>query len=262
VSSTGHLILASHYMGLSGGGGEGGRQFSAAPALDTFEIVIQAGAILAVLGLYRRRVGEMVLGLAGRNPAGLRLVGLLLVAFLPAAAVGLLLRDLIKAHLFSPVTVALALAAGGCVMIGVEYWFRRRAVSRPPAGDVTCLRWSQALCIGLLQCLALCPGTSRSMVTILGGVLVGLDMVAAAEFSFLLALPTLGAATLYEGWSERGALAADVGVLPLLLGIVVSAVVAALSVKGLVRWLTGHGLTPFGIYRVLVAALVAATFLG
>jgi len=260
VSSTGHLILAAHYLGMDGSRDEQ-KRFGKAPALAAFEIVIQAGAVVAVLGLYRRRVAQMLLGLVGRDPGGRRLVGLLLLAFLPAAVSGLLLRDTVKARLFTPSAVAGALAVGGIGMIAVEFWFRRRKRACSPLEDITGLRWRQALVIGLLQCLALWPGTSRSMVTIAGGVLVGLNMAAAAEFSFLLALPTLGAATAYEGLSEWHGLVDGVGLPALIVGMTTSAVVAAVAVKGLVRWLTGHGLTPFGVYRIVVAAVVAATFL-
>jgi len=245
VSSTGHLILTSHWMGLSG-----------AEAIEAFEIVIQLGAILAVLGLYRRRVGQMLAGLAGRNPPGLRLAAMLLVAFLPAAIVGLALRKPIKEHLFGPVPVCAALVVGGVAMIVVEHFvWRRRPAARRLAG-LEALRFRHALAIGLFQCLAMWPGTSRSMVTILAGLLVGLDMVTAAEFSFLLALPTLGAATVYEGVKDWGALMSSAGPDGLLIGLAVSGVVAALAVKGFVRWLTRHGLLPFGAYRVALGAAV------
>ncbi len=252
ISSTGHLILASHAMGL----GQPGEP----SAVDAFEIVIQLGAILAVVGLYRARVGQMLAGLIGRNAAGLRLVGLLVVAFLPAAVMGLLLHRPIKEHLFGPAAVAGALAVGGVVMITIERWFAtRRSVAAATGIDTMTFR--QALIIGLAQCLSLWPGTSRSMVTILAAMVVGLDRVAAAEFSFLLALPTLGAATLYEAISSRADLLASAGPGGLAIGLVVSGIVAAIAVRGFVRWLTRHGLTPFGVYRILVAGVVYAAFL-
>jgi undecaprenyl-diphosphatase len=250
VSSTGHLILAGRAMGFGRAGEAGG--------VGAFEIVIQLGAILAVLGLYRRRVGQMLAGLIGRNAAGLRLVGLLAVAFVPAAVVGLLLHRPIKEHLFGPAAVAAALAVGGVLMIALEQWFRLR---RSPGFGIEAVSFLQAALIGLAQCLALWPGTSRSMVTILAGVAVGMNRVAAAEFSFLLALPTLGAATVYEGLSSRAELLASAGAGGLLIGLVISAVVAAIAVRALVRWLTRHGLTPFGVYRIVVAGIVYAVFL-
>ncbi len=249
VSSTGHLILVGHWLGL------GEDESPRARAVDAFDIVIQLGAVLAVLGLYRRRCGQMAAGLVGKSPRGLRMVGLLAVAFLPAAVVGLLFREQIKAYLFGPLPVAVALAVGGGAMILADRLRGRHGRGRSTLANMT---FTQALLIGLAQCLAMWPGTSRSMVTIVAGLVVGLDMVAAAEFSFLLALPTLGGATLYEATKSRDALVQYVGPLPLLVGLAVSCVVAAISVKALVRWLTAHGLTPFGIYRILLAIVVLA----
>ncbi len=258
VSSTGHLILTSHTMGLSSFTGEYGPlgpKISKDPALSSFEIVIQLGAILAVVGLYRRRVGQMFRGLAGKEPAGLRLAGLLFVAFLPAAVIGLLFHDQIKEYLFGPLTVAWALAVGGVFMIAAQYIARRRK-KQNRVGEVTDVLYVQALVIGFAQCLAMWPGTSRSMITIVAGLLVGLDMVTAAEFSFLLALPTLGAATIYEGVKDYSGLVACAGVDGLLVGLVVSCIVAAVAVAAFVRWLTKHGMMPFGIYRIILAAVV------
>lgn len=257
VSSTGHLILTGHWMGLSRLSGESGPlgpKIEKDPALDAFEIVIQLGAILAVLGLYRKRVGQMCLGLAGRSKEGLRLVGLLLVAFLPAAVVGLVLRKPIKEFLFNPGAVAIALFAGGVAMIVIERIVRRRGPA--PVQGVDNMLMRHALIIGLAQCIAMWPGTSRSMITIVAGLIVGLDMLTAAEFSFLLALPTLGAATVYEGLKSWDVLLPSAGPGGLLIGLAVSGIVAALAVKGFVKWLTGHGLLPFGIYRILLAIVI------
>jgi len=279
VSSTGHLILVNHAMGLSHFTDPAHPLRSGiekVPAVDAFDIVIQLGAILAVLGLYRKRVGQMLLGLAGRDPAGLRLTVSLLIAFLPAAVVGVALHRRIKEHLFNPVSVIAALAVGGVLMIVVEHYFGRRRrdappfdhaqggpsmVERPRVTDVAQTRYWQALVIGLAQVLAMWPGTSRSMITILAALVIGFDMLAAAEFSFLLALPTLGAATVYEGAKSWHDLAGSVGVDGMLIGLVVSGVVAALAVKGFVRWLTRHGLLPFGLYRLGLAAAVCGYFM-
>jgi undecaprenyl-diphosphatase len=281
VSSTGHLILAGHAMGLAG---EQNGKFVESDAISAFDIVIQLGAILAVLGLYRKRVAQMFRGLAGRDRDGLKLVGLLLLAFLPAAVVGLAVHKQIKAHLFAPLPVCFALAVGGAAMIFVErrYYNRSKVVVTPepslPDGmepdsttatpdaparlsRIELMSYRQALFIGLFQCLAMWPGTSRSMITMIAAILVGLDMVAAAEFSFLLALPTLGAATLYEGWQSRTELMQSVGGLELAIGLVVSGIVAALAVKAFVTYLTKHGLVPFGIYRLLLAGAVLIYFI-
>ena len=257
VSSTGHMILAAHWMGLSGlGAGDGRllRRIAANPGLSAFEIVIQLGAILAVMGLYRRRVGQMCLGLIGRDRSGLRLVQMLIIGFLPAAVVGVLFEKPVKEHLFNPAAVSIALVAGGIAMIVVERLVQRRCAAPLPSLDDLQLR--HALVIGLAQCVALWPGVSRSMITIVAGLIIGMDMLAAAEFSFLLALPTLGGATVYEGirnWSEITAVAGPAG---LLIGLVVSGIVAALAVKVFVKWLTGHGLWPFGVYRIILGLVV------
>jgi undecaprenyl-diphosphatase len=262
VSSTGHLILVNHAMGLSRFTDPAHPLRSGVekvPAVDAFDIVIQLGAILAVLGLYRKRVGQMLLGLVGRDPAGRRLVANLLIAFLPAAVVGVTLHAWITEYLFNPVSVIAALAVGGVLMIVIEHYvWRRRDV--PRITDVAQTRYWQALVIGLAQVLAMWPGTSRSMITILAALVVGLDMVTAAEFSFLLALPTLGAATVYEGARNWHVLAGSAGMDGVLIGLVVSGVVAALAIKGFVRWLTSHGLMPFGLYRLALAAAVLAYF--
>lgn len=264
VSSTGHLILAGHAMGLTRHTDEPallGRKLEKTPGIDAFEIVIQLGAILAVLGLYRRRVRQMCLGLAGKNPQGLRLVGLLLVAFLPAAIVGKLFHAKIEEHLFGPVPVIIAMAAGGVLMIVVEhfFWTRRKNATRTTSVDAVQLR--QAVVIGVAQVLAMWPGTSRSMITILAALVVGLDMLTAAEFSFLLALPTLGAATVYSGYKNWHELMSATGPLGLAVGVIVSGVVAAIAVKAFVKWLTRHGMMPFGVYRILLAAVLAWYFL-
>jgi undecaprenyl-diphosphatase len=263
VSSTGHLILANDALGLSRFTDPAHPLRSGVekvPGVDAYDIVIQLGAILAVLGLYRKRVGQMAKGLAGRDPQGLALVAALAVAFLPAAVVGVLAHQWIKATLFNPLSVVAALAAGGVLMIVIEHYFWRRRKDVPRITDVAQVRLWQALVIGLAQCLAMWPGTSRSMITILAALVIGLDMLAAAEFSFLLALPTLGAATLYEGYKSWHELSQSAGVEAMAIGLVASALVAALAVKGFVRWLTGHGLLPFGIYRLALAAVVFAYF--
>jgi len=275
VSSTGHLILVGDWLGLGQASGQPGapeRKFVASPAVSAFEIVIQLGAILAVLGLYRRRVGQMLSGLAAwsvrlrRDAAptlgdeqrrGLHLAGVLLVAFLPAAIIGYLCHKQIEKHLFGPVPVVCALAVGGVLMIVIEYlfWIRQKG-SR--IGQVDHVQYWQAVVIGLAQCLAMWPGTSRSMATIIAALVVGLDMVAAAEFSFLLALPTLGAATVYSGLIHHRELLQSAGPLGLLVGLAVSAAVAAVAVKLFVRWLTRHGLIPFGVYRIILAVALLA----
>ena len=244
VSSTGHLILTAHAMGLTG------------RVMDDFEIVIQAGALLAVLWLYRGRVLEVLRGLTRPGSPGWNLLLGLFVAFLPAAVLGLLLHHKIEEHLFGPIPVAAALLVGGVVMVLFER--HRRARGQNPATDeVDRIPIRVAFLIGLAQCLSLWPGTSRSMVTILAALLLGCSAVAAAEFSFLLALPTLGAATLYGFLKSREALlGGSVGAPAMVVGLAVAAVVATIAIRSFIRWLTKHGLEPFGWYRIALGILI------
>jgi undecaprenyl-diphosphatase len=263
VSSTGHLILANYAMGLSWFSdrvGPFGRVIEENQAVDAFDIVLHAGTVLAVLGLYRRRVVQMARGLVGRDPPGLRLLVALAIAAVPAGIVGLLGKHWIEQNLFNPLTVTAALVVGGVLMIVIEHFFWRRRRDAPRTAHVDRVLYWQALVIGLAQCLALWPGTSRSMVTILAALVVGLDMLAAAEFSFLLMLPTVGMATAYAILKHARELEQAAGADGIIIGLVVTVVVGALAIKGFVKWLTGHGLWPFGIYRIALAAAVFAYF--
>ena len=247
VSSTGHLILTSSLLRLD--------RPDTKDALDAYLIVVQGGAILAVLWLYWPRVVQMVRGLLGRDAGGMRLAWNVALAFVPAAVAGVLLSKAIKAALFSPGPVLAALAAGGVWMI----WLGRR--DDRGEKDLTAMSLRTALGIGLFQTLALWPGTSRSMVTIAGGMLLGLDAVAAAEFSFLLGLPTLGAACLHDlvGNLRHGgpSMFQQLGAGSVVLGVAVATVSAVLAVRWLVSFLTRHGLAPFGWYRVALSAVLA-----
>ncbi len=243
VSSTGHLILLSAFLGQN-------EEASAA-----FDIVIQLGAILAVLWHYRRLLYARLVGTLSRDALSTRLWAALALGFLPAAAAGLLLRKWIKAHLFGPVPVAAALVVGGVVMIAVER--RRHAGGTIGAIGLEHVTPRRAFAIGAAQCFALWPGMSRSMSTIIGGQLAGLSTATAAEFSFLLGLPTLGAATLYEAYKSRDVLLVPGGTAALGVGLVVSFVVAWLVIAAFIRYLQRRGLEPFGWYRIALGALVA-----
>jgi undecaprenyl-diphosphatase len=267
ISSTGHLILTQSLLGLDS-------PASLKRAVDAFNIVIQGGAILAVLGLYWPRVSSMVRGLLGRDRAGLRLLGLLVLAFLPAALLGPFLDDPIDAYLFNPPAVIIALALWGLVMIFVGRWQMRRFGPPPPAQadgserastgrggsyiDLDGLNWRAALFIGAMQCLAMWPGTSRSMITIVAGMLVGMRPRESAEFSFLLALPTLGGACVFkiakDVLGSGPSSLAGLGIGPVVVGIAVATVAAALSVRWLVSYLNRHGLAVFGWYRLGLSA--------
>lgn len=266
VSSTGHLILAAAFLKLD--------DPSIKSSVDAFNIVIQGGAILAVLGLYFPRVLSMLRGLCGKDKAGLRLATHLFIAFLPAAILGVLLDDWISSKLFSPGPVIAALILGGIYMIALDIWRKKKyppvAADAPQSGlDINDLTPRKALFIGLMQCFAMWPGTSRSMMTITGGVMTGLRPAQAAEFSFLLGLPTLGGACCYKllknlkEASDTGSpnLFEQLGWTPVILGILVATISAAFAVKWLVRFLNKHGLTPFGIYRIILGVLLGALVL-
>lgn len=242
VSSTGHLILVSHWLG------------SVDEGAKSFDIVIQLGAILAVVGHYRGLFAERLRGVLAGDAASRRLFVALAVAFLPAALTGFLLGKLIKRVLFGPLPVAAALLVGGIVMIAVERWRKAHHVSGEHGIEHITLK--RALLIGCGQCFALWPGMSRSMSTIVAGQLAGLSTATAAEFSFLLSVPTLGAATLYEIYKGRHELAQGVGAAQLLVGLSVSFVVAWLVIAAFLRYLGKRGLEPFGYYRIALAIVV------
>lgn len=260
VSSTGHLIITSSLLGLD-------RDADTKSAVDAFNIIIQGGAILAVIGLYRVRVWSMIQGLLGKSAGGRRLFTNLVIAFLPAAVFGVLLDELIEAALFRPWPVIGALAVGGLVLIGMKRWQDRVFASAEGDDsqdrfiDIEHLTWKQALLIGFLQCIAMWPGTSRSMMTIVGGMLVGLRPKHAAEFSFLLGLPTLGGACVYKALKSGDEIAA-LGAAPIVVGIAVATVSAAVAVKWLVGYLAKHGLAAFGWYRIALAAVLGGLWLG
>ena len=259
ISSTGHLIIVSSLLGLD-------RDPDLKTAVDAFNIVVQGGAILAVLGLFWPRVWQMIQGLLGRSAPGLRLARNIIVAFLPAAVFGVLLDDIIEATLFRPWPVIGALAVGGVILLGMRRW--QNAIYATAKSDTESssfvaledLSWQRALIIGLLQCVAMWPGTSRSMMTIVGGMFVGLKPKDAAEFSFLLGLPTLGGACVYK-LMTRGDAVMSLGWIPVTLGIVVATVSAALAVKWFVSYLATHGLAIFGWYRIALAIVLTALWL-
>jgi undecaprenyl-diphosphatase len=252
VSSTGHLILAAWMLGLT-------EDPALKAAVDRFNIVIQAGAIAAVAGLYWGRIKQMIAGFAGRNPQGLRLAINLILAFLPAAVLGPLLAGTIDEHLFEPWPVIGALFAGAWLMLIVA---KNRTMSGSKHGgrDLDHIDARMALLIGFAQCVAMWPGTSRSMMTIVAALLLGLRAKAAAEFSFLLGLITLSAATGYAGMkgggdmiSELGSGSMTQGWIILAIGFVAATISAAVAVKWFVGFLTKHGLAPFGWYRLALA---------
>lgn len=271
VSSTGHLIIANRVLGLDSdtplrdAAGQplwhkrpsparpNGQPLTLKLAADTYVVVIQFGAIAAVALLYWRQLLAMGRGALGQDDAGRRLLVQVMVAFVPAAAIGFLAHDWIDAHLFSIPTVIAAQVGGAALMLIVDRWHRNRSENPSRPAELTTRR---AAGIGCLQCAALIPGTSRSMTTIVGGYLVGLTPAKAAEFSFLLGFVTLSAASIYKGWRSGGAMIQVFGWTPVLLGAVVATAVAFVCVRFLVGWLTRRGLGIFAWYRLGVAAVL------
>lgn len=244
VSSTGHLVLLGRGLG---------HEDAAAKSLS---IVIQLGAVVAVIVYYRALLAELLRGVLRREPEKIRLVLSLGVAFVPAAAVGFVFGHQIKDQLLKPVPVAIAAIVGGVVMIGSEVILRNKP--REDAG-VYGVTLGQALSVGVAQCLALWPGMSRSMTTILGGQLVGLKTATAAEFSFLLSIPVLGAATVYDLIKSRDVLFANADAAASLgIGLLSAFVVSLAVIAAFLRYLKRIGLIPFGVYRVVLGVVVLA----
>jgi undecaprenyl-diphosphatase len=259
VSSTGHLEIADRLLGSH--------------ASPSFEIVIQLGAILAVVIHYRKLLVDRAVGILRGDPVAIRLGVALIVAFLPIAVLGLLLRSTIKAYLFGNlVAVAGALIVGGVVMIAVDRVVEARRAGRgtgratgrgtertgEPLDGLEHVTPQRALLIGMGQCAALWPGTSRSMSTIVTAQLAGLSTATAAEFSFLLALPALGSATVFEGIKARHELLAGSGGAALAVGLVVSFFVAWAALATFLSYVKRHGMAPCGIYRIILGVAILA----
>ena len=240
VSSTGHLLLAGHFLGFSSPG-------------RTFEVAIQLGAILALTSVY----ATLVIGLflrARHEDAARRAIVSVALAFLPAVVVGVLAHDFIKSVLFEgQALIAVMLILGGVVLLVID-----RIAPAPVHRDALALPFGKSLIIGLFQCLAMVPGVSRSGATIVGALLLGVEKRAAAEFSFLLSLPTMGAAVAYDLWKSRDLLDFS-AVTDIAIGFVVAFVTAVLVVKWVLSYISRNGYALFGWWRIIVgsAALVA-----
>lgn len=236
VSSTGHLILAGDILGFTGN------------SAKTFEVFIQLGAILAVVWLYREKLSSTIKSIGTEKTN--RFMINLLIAFLPAAFLGLITHSLIKRHLFNPVTVAIALIAGGIAIFVIE-----RTVKKPVVTDVDNVSMKQALSIGLSQTLSLFPGISRSGATIMGAMCFGLERKAATEFSFFLAIPTMFAATTYDLLKNFSSLTlTDVPIFAV--GFVVSFFSALVVIKAFLGFVTKHTFNSFAMYRIIFGAIV------
>ena len=241
ISSTGHLILAGSLLGFDD------------DKAKVFDIAIQTGAIFAVILVYWQKIKETLVALP-RQPKAQRFTLNVLIAFLPAVVLGLLFGKMVKEHLFTPLVVASTFILGGLVIL----WAERRAPGKVRVEYVDDMTSLDALKVGLAQCLALVPGTSRSGATIIGGMLFGLSRKAATDFSFFLAMPTLIGAGVYSLYKERALL--SMGDLPMFaVGLVFSFISAWLCVRWLLRYISTHDFVPFAWYRIAFGIVVLAT---
>lgn len=242
VSSTGHLLLAGHFLGFSSAG-------------KTFEVVIQLGAILALFSVYAVKLGGLFVA-ARHEDAARRAIVSVLLAFLPAVIVGLLAHDFIKTVLFeTPKLIAVMLILGGLVLLVID-----RIVPAPVHFDALALPFGKSLAIGLCQCLAMVPGVSRSGATIVGALFLGVEKRAAAEFSFLLSLPTMGAAVAYDLFKNRDVL--DFGAIwEIAVGFGMAFLTAVLVVRWVLNFVGKHGYSVFGWWRIIVGSVALAALL-
>ncbi|SFV12579.1 undecaprenyl-diphosphate phosphatase [Pseudomonas sp. OV546] len=241
ISSTGHQIIVADLLDFTG------------DRFNAFNIIIQLGAILAVVWEFRGKIFEVVSGLPTQRKAQ-RFTVNLLIAFMPAVVLGVIFADVIHHYLFNPITVATALVLGGIVMLWAER--REHEVHAETVDDIT---WKDALKVGLAQCLAMIPGTSRSGSTIIGGLLFGLSRKTATEFSFFLAMPTMVGAAVYSGYKYRDLFQpADLPVF--VIGFVTSFIFAMIAVKGLLKFIASHSYAAFAWYRIAFGLLILATW--
>lgn len=241
ISSTGHQIIVADLLEF------GGERAMA------FNIIIQLGAILAVVWEFRRKILDVVVGLPTQRNAQ-RFTINLLIAFLPAVVLGVIFADLIHHYLFNPITVATALVVGGIVMLWAER--RQHEVHAESVDEIT---WKDALKVGFAQCLAMIPGTSRSGSTIIGGLLFGLSRKTATEFSFFLAMPTMVGAAVYSGYKYRNLFQPDD--FPVFaIGFVTAFIFAMIAVKGLLKFIASHSYAAFAWYRIAFGLVILATW--
>jgi undecaprenyl-diphosphatase len=278
ISSTGHLIITSELLGLeddtplADSSGQplwykkpsvknpDGEPLTRKLAIDTYTVVIQAGAIVAVVLIFWSQLFGILRGLMGKNSAGLRLLRNIIVACIPAVTLGLTVGKLIDTYLFSIEAVVVALISGAVLMFAAERW-RKQQPATNSNFEPADLSLRQSFGIGLMQCFALWPGMSRSMVTMVGGYFCGLSPARSAEFSFLVGLPILTGAACLKFYKAGPAMIEVLGASSVIIGSLVAACTAALAVKFLVRYLARHGLGVFAVYRIVLAAILGAWFL-
>jgi len=242
VSSTGHLILVGKWINFE------------STESKVFEVVIQLGAILAVIWLFRARVFQLLRGSIQRDPVELAFMRNLIIAFLPAAIIGGIFIKSIKALFFHPGVVVVTLFIGGLIMLWVE---RPRAQRREPsATSLETISWKQALGVGLAQCVAMIPGTSRSGATIIGGMIAGIERKTATQFSFFLAMPTMLAAALYDTYKHMAEIT-QVDALAIVIGFSAAFISALFVVRAVLAFVSRHTYRAFGWYRIMLSLVVA-----
>jgi len=246
VSSTGHLLVAKEMMGM---GGDGQVQ----SAINAYIVVIQFGAILAILVICLKRFMLLYRGIFQGDAAGRKLMANLILAFLPAVVIGLALEDQIKGRLFGTYPVIVGWVVGGIVILVFTYIFRQRSRDLHQGKSLEEISWRMALFIGVAQCFAMWPGVSRSLATILGGLFMGLSMAGAVEFSFLLGAVTLSAASFYDVLKHGPEMVHVFHLSSMTLGLLSAFASAVLSVRWMVGYLNRYGLTLFGYYRIAIA---------
>lgn len=263
ISSTGHLIISNHALGLTEqtpikkSTGEtllkkdGVTPYSLNDAANAYSIIIQGGTILAIVIIYWRRIISILRGIIGQSSQGRLCARNILIAFAPSIAAGLLLEDWIDNYLFHPKTVIFALIAGAILILVTEKYHKK---SKNNHTDIQDLTPKQSLAIGLMQCVAMWPGTSRSMMTLLGGYLVGLPPIKAAEFSFLLGLVTLCSASIYKTYTQGAYLVEVLSIGPTLFGCLIAFISGAFAVKWLISYISSHSLKIFAWYRICMGA--------
>jgi len=261
VSSTGHLLVTKELLGMDTTGSDMARQATETDAINAYLVCIQFGAILAILFVCAHRFRKILKGLFQADAEGRRLLANLILALLPAVVIGLLLEGPIKKFLFGTYPVIAAWFVGGVAILFISYHFKTRQKDLHQGNEIEDMGPKVAVLIGLAQCLAMWPGVSRSLATILGGLFLGLSMQATVEFSFLLGAVTLTAASVYDVLKHGRDMLAVLDIRSMVLGLVFAFLAAVLSVKWMIHYLNKYGLEIFGYYRIALAFATAWFYL-
>ena len=261
ISSTGHLLITKDLLGMNTTGSDIVQQTTETDAINAYLVCIQFGAILAILAVCAHRFKKILKGLFQGDNEGRRLLTHLILALLPAVGIGLLLESSIKKFLFGTYPVIVAWFVGGVAILFISFYFKNRHRDLHQGKEIEDMNPKMAIFIGLVQCLAMWPGVSRSLATILGGLFLGLSMKATVEFSFLLGAVTLTAATAYDVLKHGRDMLAVLDIHSMFLGLVFAFVAAVLSVKWMIHYLNKYGLEIFGYYRIVLALATAWFYL-